>query len=157
MKHYNFLEEFRIDIIGNKKNIKRIYKLGKVGVSTGLSLYGSAQTAVHAIVSLKINELTKMISHVDTRQEVEKILLDIGYIKDQNGNKEVRIDRINYVLSKSVVGPCLQIVKNETDPDWKRHVIKHLKLCRNSKAIYSAATGIGTGLAIKSLITGLRK
>lgn len=151
MKQYSFLNEIKININTpeeTKPLLKKVFKVGKFASSAlvgGLSILKIA-------VSNKISELIRILSYVKTREEAERILLNIGYIKDIDGTKKVVITRVNYALSKSVVGPSLQIVRNETDPLWKEHLLQHLSLCKKTNFIAGMIGSVISSVGIFSVL-----
>lgn len=151
MKKYSFLQEAKVSIKNadnTLKNIKKAYKVGKA-ISTPVV---AATAAIKLLVTTKINSLIKVMMKVETREEAERILLNSGYIVDNTGMKRVVIGSLNYFFSNSVVGPAIQIVKNESDLNWKLHLLKHLRLCRTTNFIMGITGSIVSAVGIASFL-----
>lgn len=150
MKQYSFLQEVKVNIDSPESvsSLKKAFKIGKIASS---ALFGTL-SLIKMVVSYRITSLIKMLQNVQDRNEAEQILLNIGYVTDGRGLKKMTVGRINYALSKAVVGPALQIVKNETDPEWHSHLIHHLRLCRKSNFIVGLVGGIMSSTNIFSMI-----
>ena len=62
----------------------------------------------------------------------------------------MKLASINYAVTDAVVGPCLQIVRNQTDPMWKEHVLNYLKLMTTVTGFKSILATLGAlGITVK--------
>lgn len=144
MLHYSFLQEAK-----KAPMLKSAKKVATAAIGAkALSI-----SVVSAIVTKRLISLRKAIKNCETREEAERVLLNIGYIWNNEGKKEVALVSINYAVSEAVVGPSLQIVKNEMDPLWKEHVLNYIKLVATMKGIKSIIGAIAAAGSVK-ILTG---
>ena len=141
MVKYSFLKE-ALEILKSEP-MKKV-TLGMVGAKA------ISFSVLNSIVTSRISKLRKAISGCETRKEAERILLEVGYTYNSDGTKDVKLASINYAVTDAVVGPCLQIVRNQTDSMWKEHVLNYLKLMTTVTGFKSILATLGAlGITVK--------
>ena len=151
MKQYSFLSE-ALDPVTDalvKNRVKNIKKVGTGVLTVGGAGYMIFQSGLNIIFARKITELLRIVRNSElSREECANIVTKVGYTIDKYGTKKVNPATVKFLFSSNIVGPTIQIIKNDDDEQWHIHMIKYLKTMRKvflAKSVGNAAIG-GTAL-----------
>lgn len=156
MKQYSFLTEAGIDPVTDalvKDRISSIRKVGGNVLALGGASYLIFQSGLNIVFARKITEMLRSLRDPGmSREECANIVTQVGYTVDKYGIKSVKPMTVKYLFSANIVGPTIQIIKNEDDEKWYIHMIKYLRNMRKFFIAKSVGTAGMGGLALTKFI-----
>ena len=156
MKQYSFLTEAGVDPVTGallKDRVSSIKKVGGNVLAIGGAGYMIFQSGLNIVFAKKITELLRLLRDPGmSREECADIVTKVGYTIDKYGVKSVKPATARFLFSSNIVGPTIQIIKNEDDANWYISMIKYLRTMRKIFIAKSIGTAGAGGLALTKFL-----